>query len=319
MSLRFSIIIPSYRHAQFLRQALDSVFAQSYQELEVWVIDGGSDDGTVEVLKQYSQGFPNLHWVSEPDEGPADAVNKGLSRVSGDIIGIHSADDVYYRDSFHCVAEFFSAHPQCGFVYGDVDGIDLENRIEYRRKFPEFSWEAMFGMSMCIAQGSIFFRKSVAERTGFWNPDIYGCDLDYWMRLMFRTEARHIPVVLSGWRRYPEQRTRPDQSRRIWDGYWKMIEQAEEVCAAPENVQRLATASKHLLAIRFPPKFHWWVIWRHIFLGWCLHPGYWRYNHPLMTLSALLPITRRFRLALKRARSERRGDVPAYAPVATFD
>lgn len=319
-SLRFSIVVPSFNHAHFLPRTLDSILGQDYRPLEVIVADGGSNDGTVDLLKEYAERHPELTWLSEPDEGPADAVNKGLARVTGDIIGIQSSDDVYYAGAFREVAEAFAADPDCGFVYGDVEGIDEQDNVIYRRSLPDFSWEAFFGVSMSLPQSSIFFRRTVAERAGGWNARYYGCDLDYWLRLLFRTQARHVRRPLSGWRSYPGQRTRPEHARKIWDGYWRMIDESPDIAAAPARVRRLARASKHIMALRFPPRPSRLTVWKHLLIGFVLHPGFWRYN-PRRKLLRWLPgfnASRRAYRALRgmagRAPAVRRASLPGTGP-----
>ncbi|MGH8506701.1 MAG: glycosyltransferase family 2 protein [Stenotrophobium sp.] len=287
-ALGISIVVPSYNHAEYLPRTLDSILGQEHAPFEVIVADGASNDATVDILKQYAQRFPQLQWLSEQDKGPADAVNKGLKRVTGDIIGIQSSDDVYYPGAFAEVARVFAENPDVGFVCGDVEGIDEHDCVLYRTQVPALSWQAVFARSMAIPQSSIFFRRELAGQIGGWNGSFYGCDLDYWMRLLFRTRAMHLPRALSGWRRYEGQRTRPDQYRRIWDDYWRMIDTSPDVAAAPASVRRLAQASKHLLVLRCPPSQSRWTIWKHLLIGACLHPGFWRYN-PAGMIAAQLP------------------------------
>src|ERR1051325_691202 len=93
-----SIIVPSYNQGRFIRRTLDSILSQGYRPIEVIVVDGASKDETVEVLESIDAA--ELRWISEKDRGPADAVNKGLAMAQGELIGIQSADDVYYRDAF---------------------------------------------------------------------------------------------------------------------------------------------------------------------------------------------------------------------------
>jgi glycosyltransferase involved in cell wall biosynthesis len=273
-----SVIVPSFNHARFLPYTLDSIFMQEYRPLQVIVADGGSTDGTVKLLQRYAERYPELEWISETDEGPADAVNKGLARAKGEIIGIQSSDDIYYPEAFAIVAREFIENTQVGFVYGDVDGIDEAGAHLYSRKIPEFSWEAFFGVSLAIPQGSIFFRKSVSDRVGGWNGRYYSCDIDYWMRLLFHTSAIHVGKPISAWRRYPEQRTRPEIAKRLWDDYWLMIDESPEIAAADARVRRLARASRHILAMRFPPRNSRLLVWRHLLTAAVLHPGFWRYN-----------------------------------------
>lgn len=273
-----SIVVPSFNHAHFLSHTLDSILQQDYRPLQVIVADGGSKDGTIEVLERYAERYPELQWLSEPDDGPADAVNKGLSRVGGEIVGIQSSDDIYYPGAFSTVAGVFIERPEVGFVYGDVDGIDETGKKLYSRRIPEFSWEAFFGVSLAIPQSSIFFRKSVGDQVGGWNGRYYSCDIDYWMRLLFQTSAVHVGKPLSAWRRYPEQRTRPEISKRLWDDYWAMIDESPDLAAADARIQRLGRASRHILAMRFPPRNSRLLVWRHLLVATLMHPGFWRYN-----------------------------------------
>lgn len=313
--MRISIIVPSFNQAAFLPRTLDSILGQGVAPHEVIVADGGSTDGSVEVLRDYAARHPQIQWISEPDNGPADAVNKGLARVTGDIIGIQSSDDVYYQGAFAQVTDAFTRCPAVGFVYGDVEGIDEADRVLYRRKLPEPGWPAFFAMSIALPQSSIFFRADLAANIGGWDGSIYGCDIDYWMRLLFHTQAVHIPQALSGWRRYANQRTRPDQYRRIWDDFWRMIDSSADVAAATARTRRLARASKHLLVLRCPPSTSRWVILHHLLIGALLHPSFWRYNPPGMVLSKIPGYTTLRNSLRSRGRAGNHEVQAAYAPV----
>lgn len=283
-----SILIPSFNAGRFLRTALDSIIAQDWRPLEIVVADGGSTDETITILREYEMRHPNLlRWLSEPDKGPADAVNKTLALARGEYASVMSADDFYYPGVIRQAIELMQHEPAVGLVYGDVAGVDEQGQTLYLRHLPEFSWEAFFGISCCLPQGSIFFRMTVAHATGSWNPSYYSCDLDYWMRLCFRTQARHLPVTVSAWRRYAEQRTRPDRFAKIWYDYWRMIDESPDICAASPRLRRLAHASQHLFAMRFHPTGNRWSVAAHLLKGLVLHPTYWRYNPWQRTLAAL--------------------------------
>lgn len=287
MSLRVSIVVPSFNQAEYLPCMLDSIFGQSHPPHEVVVMDGASTDGSIEVLQQYAKCHPNLTWQSEPDDGPADAVNKGFERVHGDIIGIMSADDVYYQNAFSTVVNAFAANPDCGMVYGDVDGIDENGRQLYTRKLPAFTWESFFGISCCLPQGSIFFRRSVMSQVGGWNARYYSCDLDYWLRIALTSKVFHVAKVLSGWRRYEGQRTSEAQAQKIRDGYFSMLDDNLELVNASWGMRRLVLASRYLLAMRCPPAGGRLIFWGHLMLGACMHPGFWRYSHPVLYMRML--------------------------------
>ncbi len=116
-----TIVTPSFNQAGFIEETIQSVIAQDYQPIEHLVIDGGSTDGTLELLRKYQD---HLSWVSEPDRGQTDAINKGFRRAHGAILCWLNADDVLMPGAISTVASYFESHPQVSFVYGDVLAID---------------------------------------------------------------------------------------------------------------------------------------------------------------------------------------------------
>ena len=253
----FSVIVPSYNQGRYLRQTLDSILSQSYRPLEVIVVDGASKDESVEVLKSFD-GTPELRWISEKDRGPADAVNKGFAMARGELIGIQSADDIYYPDALATAAEYFTANPDCGLVYGDAEGIDPESKVFYSGSLPPFSWESIFAMRLCIPQSSAFFRKSVQQQIGGWRSEFHQCDLDFWLRMIFATRAHKIDRQMSGWRVHPQQRTQAGKG--LWGDYCKIIESSEDLKRASPEIRSMALASRHIFALDYPPpdRGSWW-------------------------------------------------------------
>lgn len=303
-----SIVVPSFNQAPYLAQTLDSILDQTYRPIEIIVADGASTDSSVEILKTYAEKHTELRWISEKDEGPADAVNKGLAMARGDIMGIFSSDDLYKPDAFSTVVATFDKHPECGLVYGDIEGIDADGRPLFIRRFPDFSLEAMFAICWTIGQGSVFFRRTLYERLGGWNATYYSCDLEYWMRLSFHTQPRYIPARLSSWRVYPGQRTSRAHFRKLWDGYWRMIADSQDIRSATPRIRRLARGSAHLLALRYHPSGRRRDVLRHGWTGFLLHPGFWQYN-PWRRTAQLLPgwvLLQRAYHALRSLRMARR-------------
>jgi glycosyltransferase involved in cell wall biosynthesis len=251
-----SIVVPSYNQGRYLRQTLASILSQSHRPLEVIVVDGASKDETLDVLKSVTA--PELRWLSEKDGGPADAVNKGLAMARGEFIGIQSADDIYYPEALATVIAFFADHPDCGFVYGDAEGIDVEGRVTYSGTLPPFSFESLFAMRMTIPQSSSFFRRELVEQIGGWDGAFHQCDLHFWLRMVFHTRACKIDRQLSGWRIHPEQRTQAGKG--LWRDYCRIIESSAEVARASPEIRRMAYASRHIMALDYPPtgKGLWW-------------------------------------------------------------
>src|SRR5262245_57011017 len=128
--LKISVVTPSFNQAQFIESTLQSVLNQHYPRLEYIVIDGGSTDGTLAILKKYEA---DLQWLSEPDHGQAEAINKGFKKASGDIICWLNADDEFMPGALSTVAAYFQTHAEAQFVYGDAETIDDKGRTYGRR------------------------------------------------------------------------------------------------------------------------------------------------------------------------------------------
>ncbi len=302
-----SIIVPSYNHGRYIGKTLDSILAQSYRPLEIIVADGASTDETVPLLKSYAGKHTELRWLSEKDEGVASAVNKGLTMARGEIAGVQSSDDLYYEGAITSAVHALQENPECGLAYGESDAIDTDDRLLSHYYVPEFSWEAVFGISLCLPQQSVFFRMDLARTVGGWNGKYFGCDLDYWLRLMLRAPAVKIQHTLSAWRTYPEQRTQPGQYRRIWEGYWQMIADNTELQRAEPRLRRLAHASCHAMALRYHPTGNLWVLRWHALCAFLLFPGF-LHHCPRWVLKPLLPGY----LWLRRLKSVLRPPRPAH-------
>jgi len=122
--LKVSIVTPSYNQAVFLGNTILSVIGQNYPDLEYFIIDGGSTDGSIEVIQQFSEYVTG--WISEPDSGQAEAVNKGFRKANGDIVGWLNSDDMYAPGAISEVVTFFSENPEVGMVYGNAVSFDQD-------------------------------------------------------------------------------------------------------------------------------------------------------------------------------------------------
>lgn len=202
-----SILTPSFGQARFLPDCLASVARQTYPRIEHVVVDGGSSDGTLAVLEAAGN---DVRWVSEPDEGQADAVNKAFAASTGEIVGwVNSDDGLFATDSVARVVAAFSDHPEADVVYGDAALVDETGQIvrHHRSRWPTGS----LPLVSPIVQPGAFFRRSAIERDGLLLRVELHRLLDYelWLRLRSRGVCFvHLPAVVAVDRDHPHRKVR---------------------------------------------------------------------------------------------------------------
>jgi glycosyltransferase involved in cell wall biosynthesis len=209
--LSVTIITPSFNQAQFLERTIRSIHAQQTEEprfsgpLQHVVIDGGSRDGSIEILKRYGG---RLEWISEKDRGHPDAMNKGLQRATGDIIGWLNSDDIFYPGAIRTVVDFFERRPDIDVVYGDGNHIDEHDR--FLEPYPTEDWNFERLKDVCfLCQPAVFFRRRVVERFGpldvQWH---YALDYEFWLRLGKNgVRFARIPALLAATRLHSATKT----------------------------------------------------------------------------------------------------------------
>jgi len=200
-----SIITPSFNQARYVERTIQSVLFQDIPDLEYFVIDGGSKDETLSILQRYSK---SLTFISEKDNGQADAVNKGLKRVTGDIIGWLNSDDIYYPDTLKKIKCYFANHPDVDVVYGEAYHIDQNDEVIDR--YPTETWDISRLIKTCfIAQPTVFLRRKVLQKYGYLNETLEYClDYEYWLRLAGQgVRFGYLKEILAGSRLYPETKT----------------------------------------------------------------------------------------------------------------
>jgi glycosyltransferase involved in cell wall biosynthesis len=211
---KISLITPSYNQAAYLEQALKSVLRQNYPNLEYIVVDGGSTDGSVEILQRYGDRLS--YWVSEPDGGQTRALNKGLALATGDILGWLCSDDLLEPWTLREVADFFRERPQAQVVYGDTSWIDPAGElIKNRRELPFNPFIFLYDHNF-IPQPSTFWRRQLQTQVGELDPQFeVAMDADLWLRFATVTELHHVRRPWSSMRLYAEQKTQRLRGRAI--------------------------------------------------------------------------------------------------------
>jgi glycosyltransferase involved in cell wall biosynthesis len=194
-----SIVTPSYNQARFIEDTLRSVVSQDYPRTEHIVVDGGSTDGSVDIIRRYA---PHLRsWVSEPDRGQSHAINKGFAQAQGDILTWLNSDDTLLPGALHEVGRFFAGHPDVDLVYGDYVYTDASGRPMRRRHvFDTISYESLLYHDY-LGQPAVFFRRSLFEKVGPLDESLHYCmDWDLFLRMWRMGRPRHVAKVLATYR-----------------------------------------------------------------------------------------------------------------------
>jgi glycosyltransferase involved in cell wall biosynthesis len=182
---------------------LESLASQEMQDFEHIVIDGGSTDETLEILKAF-EGRYNLRWVSEPDRGMYNAINKGLAMATGEIIGYINTDDAYFPWTLRVVRDVMSEADGPSIVYGDVAFFEEATGAGSVLIFPEID-EVLLRRAVTIPQPATFWRRNVLDTVGFFREDLRAAgDLDYWLRVVKKARLTKIDEVLAADSRRPD-------------------------------------------------------------------------------------------------------------------
>ncbi len=190
-----SIVVPCLNRAQFLVPTIESVLQQDYPTIECIVVDGGSTDGTIEILKNYGD---RIRWVSEEDDGHVDAINKGWKMSRGEILAWLNADDRYVvPDAVRRAVECFQNDPTVDVIYGDSGLIDEKGRM-WPYILRARAWDLEHAVKYCdhiIFQASSFMRRRILERVNWLDPAFnYGKDRDLWLRIGLQGKIRYAPI-----------------------------------------------------------------------------------------------------------------------------
>lgn len=252
---RVSIVIPSFNQGRFIRETIDSVLSQDYRHVEVLIMDGGSDDGTLGVLESYSR-VPEVKWWSEPDRGVADAVNKGMAKARGEIIAIQSSDDVYLPGAIRAAVEAMAEHEEAAIVYGDIEHIDERSRPLGKDVLQPFDLKYYLGRFSYIPQPSAFFRAAVIDDIGGWRSDVsYAADADYWLRIAVKHPVLKIDRLMARYRHHAEQRdTQKAKISRDWE---KTVRDLLADNSLSRETRRFALMGIYLAKYRYAPEADW--------------------------------------------------------------
>lgn len=210
-----AVVTPSYNTGRYIGDAVRSVLAQDYPGVDYVVMDGGSTDGTVDILRSFGT---RLRWVSQKDKGQSDAINRGFARTRGEVLGWLNSDDTYAPGAFRAVAEVFAARPDVDIVYGDATYTDHAGRHIARCVHVEpFDRERLFNYSDFIVQPAAFFRRRIFEQVGGVDVSIHwAMDYDLWLRMVAAgAKVVYLRRVLANFRWLADNKTATGSHGRL--------------------------------------------------------------------------------------------------------
>ncbi len=199
---RVSIITPSYNQAPFLEQTIQSVLGQEYPNLEYMVVDGASQDGSVEIIQRYVSSLS--WWVSEKDRGQGEAINKGFARATGEVVGWLNSDDVYQPGALAAAVQAFQDHPETGLVFSDVLAIDGENHVLNLMRCGDWGLDELMSFHI-LNQPGVFMKRAVLDQAGYLDPAYhYMLDTHLWLRMAQLAPIVYVRKTLAAGRFHPQ-------------------------------------------------------------------------------------------------------------------
>lgn len=201
-----SIVTPSFNQARYIEATIQSVLSQDYARIEYLIVDGGSTDGTVEIIKKHEGRL--AWWVSEQDQGQTDAINKGFERAQGQILAWLNSDDTYEPGAVSAAVKYLLDHPEVGMVYGNCNFINEDGQVIGKFGSAQTDYRLLRQGYVHIPQQTMFFRAQWWKQVGPLDPSFYfAMDYDLWTRLAARTELKYVPQTWANFRLHTTGKT----------------------------------------------------------------------------------------------------------------
>jgi glycosyltransferase involved in cell wall biosynthesis len=248
---KVSIITPSYNQAKYLEQTIQSVLTQDYKNIEYILIDGGSNDGSIDIIKKYQDKF--AYWISEKDNGQADAINKGFAKANGEIIAWLNSDDYYLPNTISQVIKTFEENPDVVLIYGHMLAVDENGKTFNTLNYKQLTLEDLICFQI-IGQPAVFFRNSTLHKTNGLNLDFHFLlDHLFWIELAQHGKMLHVNQTWSAARYHAEAKNRAKASEFGKEAFriLSLVEQDKNLSPIFEKVKNRAIASAHRVDARY--------------------------------------------------------------------
>jgi len=240
---KISVVTPSYNQGAFLEQTIRSVLEQNYPNLEYIVIDGGSTDGSVDIIKKYADRL--AYWVSEKDKGQSDALNKGFKRATGDIVAWLNSDDMHLPGALETVAKTFVDNPDVDFVFGDKLAVDENGNILRYERHTHFSFTAFVVIGSTLSQCATFWKRALFEKYGYIDDGLqYSMDYEFFCRIGAHINAKHIRKYLAKFRWHTSSKSSTPSERQRMEHNTARDRYLRSVCSGYPEI--LVKVTMHL-------------------------------------------------------------------------
>jgi len=241
--MKISIITPNYNYAKYIGQTIESILNQAYQNFEHIIVDDGSTDNSVQIIKKYQIRFPNkIKLIQQENRGQTAAINVGLKKASGDIVAWINSDDTFCDDTFSQVVNAFKKKPKATIVFGDMNVMDMEGNFIYRRRHLDFSYltGCFLGFTTILSSNAIFWRSEVMKKKDLLEESLK-CNMDgeYYSRLTQNEKVVRIKAPLANFRK--QAFTKAAENNPNWD---KLVK--KEVSYELENSYKTLLISKYV-------------------------------------------------------------------------
>ena len=236
-----TIVTPSFNQGQFIEETIRSVLLQGYPSLEYLVMDGGSTDNSVEIIRKYEPWLK--YWVSEKDSGQSDAINKGFARGTGSVLAWLNSDDRFQFGAIRAAVEFLRQHADVGMVYGDYTEIDEHSNLIGTYKSPDFDLCLQI-VHQLIPQPTAFFQRVLWEQMGPLNVNFhYVMDYDLWTRAALRFPIVHIHALMADMRMHSASKT-VGQTERFYHDWERFYEDFFVLPDLPPQIRDLESLAR---------------------------------------------------------------------------